>query len=506
MDVRKILSGAQQARAVAPSNNRRRKLKRKFPLCIEALAVTCGGELVHELRPFVRQFKFYHPEWPMHIATDLEGYESINDLIGPDDKVWLISQSTLKELALKSNQKDHGHRWSKGWIGVKLENFRRAVEDRKCGVLQCDSDLILSRSLPRVNWNADIVMSTHCGPLCHQDVPMFHGYYNAGLLLTDQTWAVEKWIELYNSGHGGFYEQKLLETFSEKYVVSLFPDDWNWGPWRHHENIKFNGRMPAMLHAHTDGRFRQDTPLHDLAGKVLLRNEAAYRSKHSKLAFCHCAKAAGSEVARLLHEVIAPELNYQVLNSFAIRDTDWNEQELKDLCNGVHQYQEGNRWIVHNHNQGWSQKSIDRFLSEDWLFFAFHRPIRERLCSFYFWAINTLQRTGHHPMLGPITQTKTMSEFLKMLVTDERYVAEWRLPNNHRDMLWFDATNEGIVKWAKDVFNLTLSYESLQKTNSSTNPGWDYCVTKSMISDEVLDIINNDMNVFDWDGKAKGKI
>lgn len=512
---RQVLANAGAIKLKATTETRRRPLKRAFPLCVEAISITCGGALVDQLRPFVLQAQFYQPECRLHIATDLRGYERINDLIREQDAVWIIKGRDLRHYAELSSQPDHGHRWSKGWIGIKLENFRRAVESWQCGVLQCDSDFIFTRSLPKINWQADLVMSTHCGPLLRQDVPMAHGYYNAGLLLTDQLFVVEDWIKRYQRGDGGFYEQKLLEQFAEKYVIGLFPDDWNWGPWRHHEDVKFNGRVPAIIHAHVSGPHRQQNSLHDVADRETLINCASYNT-HGQWAFYHCSKAAGSEVDRLIHEVVCKRVRYQPLNSFAQpgRLTDWSEKELLEMCYGVHKYQQGNRWIVHNHGQGWADDMQRYYLERGWKFFAFYRPIRERLCSFYSWSINMLQKHGQHPMSGPITVAMTIDDFFELLVKDEQYVNEWQLPLYADSFQWYAANDSGMVTWARECFNLKLSYSDLSKTNTSPNLGWDYYVNKGLIKEATVELVNGLPMIQEWDkfiaqhetGKAKRNI
>ena len=462
--------------------------------------MTCGGDLRTQLRPFVQQALFYHPELPLHVATDLDGYETINDLIRSCDVVWLVKQQDLKHYAELSGQPDLGHRWSKGWIGVKLENYRRAIERFKCGVLQCDSDFVFTRSLPNINWQADVVLSTHCGPLVRQDVPQAHGYFNAGLILTDRPFVAEEWIKLYQEGYGGFYEQKLMERFAAKWVVDLFPSDWNWGPWRHHEDIKFNGRVPAIIHAHVSGPHRQENALHDVADRETLINCASYKT-HGKWAFYHCSKAAGSEVDRIIHEIVCKQRRYQPLNSFAISDrpTDWSDQELLSICGGNHKYQQGRRFIVHNHGQGWSDNMQAHYLANDWKFFAFYRPIRDRLCSFYTWSINMLQKHGNHPMSGPITSAMTIDDFFELLVTNEQYIAEWLVPLYADSFQWYSADNDGIIKWAKECFNLKLSYGDLRRTNTSENKGWAYYAANGLIKPSTADLVNNLPMIIEWD-------
>jgi hypothetical protein len=479
------------------SSTLRKPLNRQFPLCIEAISVTCGGDLREQLAAFIKQVHFFHPELPLHIATDLEGYESVNSLIRPQDKVW-ITKASDRERYAKSKSKDHGKRWNKAWIGIKLENFKRAIEHFKCGVLQCDSDFVFTRSMSKQNWNADVVMSTHVGPIHRRDVPELHGAFNAGMLLSDKLFVAERWIKLYEEGYGGFYEQKLLEKFSELYVVDLFPSDWNWGPWRHAENIVQNKRVPTIIHAHVIGPHRHDSPTHKAAEREYLKTIRSYNT-HPKLAFYHASKAGGSEMMRIVDGIVTDRLRYQSLNSFKIGTNDWTESELLQICHGTFKYQEGNRWIVHNHGQSWSANSIDEFLKNDWKFWGMYRPIRDRLLSFYYWSMDNLKSSGKHPMSGRIIYYPTVNEFLEQLVTSKGYKKEWALPHRYEEMKWYPCSDMGLIKATKDHFNLILSRDEVSHTNRSSNIGWDDAVACGIITKKTVDLINNLDEVKQWD-------
>ena len=469
---REILAkaGARKMRLNKSWLMRKKQLTRKLPLTIDAISVTCGGQLIHQLRPFVKQIKFLHPELPLHIATDPSGVEKIEDLVGPQDVIWKVLEKDLKFYGASKSQ-DHGHRWSKPWIGVKLENFRRAVDKFKCGVLQCDCDFVFNRALPkRINWHADVVMSTHRGPLMHNNVPDFHGNYNAGLLLSDSLEIANKWISLYMDGYGDFYEQKLLEKLDDLYVVDLFPSDWNWGGWRNQEDVKYSRRLPTFFHAHVTGPHLQDTPLHEVATKqslIMNRSEGTT----NKLAFYHNAKAAGTELMYLIEREVLTRIQYQLLNSFCVRTSDWNHDEMVDFAVERSKYQHGNRFIVHNHAQGWSDELLTLFRQFGWEIFALYRPIRERMASFYYWNIDCINKYGKSFMSPPIDGARTADDFFKLMI-DPSFLREWCLPNRHDLITWYHANDEGLTNLMKDYFNLSLN--EMGRSNASNNLGWDH--------------------------------
>lgn len=445
---------------------KKQPLRRGYPLHIGAISVTCGGALRNQLRPFVKQVRFFHPTWPIHIATDPEGAKLVKDLLGANDVVWTLLEPDFKQYGT-SKAKDHGNRWNKAWIGIKLENFRRAVAHFKCGVLQCDSDFVWAHAFPVTNWWADVVMSTHAGPLNHR-VPEHHGTYNAGMLLTDLVQVAECWQKWYRNGDGEFYEQKLMEQFDRDFVVDLFPAAWNWGPWRNKEDIGHNKRRPTLIHAHVTGPHVQDTPVHALAKERLLINNRSIGT-HNRFAFFHAAKAAGSELMRLLHYDVLPLLQYQNLNSFHFRTSDWTEAELMELVNGHHPMQYGNRWLVHNHGQGWPTNMIQLYRMYGWQFFALYRPIRARLASFYAWSIDYMNAKGTHPMHGPITRARDINAFFEYMLTPE-YLPEWTLPELAHEITWYPATDAGITQLIKTHFGITTAKPT--KTNTSNNQGW----------------------------------
>lgn len=483
----------------------KRKLQRAFPLCIEAIAVTCGGQLRHQLRPFIEQMVFFNPELPIHIATDEDGYNFCKHLLRDTDKVWIVDQSDIDKFSNKSLSKDRGSRWSKTWIGIKLENFRRAVEHYNCGVMLCDSDFIFLRSFPRISWDADLVLSTHRGPLLKTVTPEHHGYFNAGMALTDDIKIVDKWIEYYDRGMGSFYEQQLLEMISDMFVTDLFPADWNWGGWRNRETIIQSKRRPLIIHTHVSGVHRREKfALADLAQEELEKNERSY-GVCGKKGFYHCPKAAGSTLMRTVHNVVIDKMRYQVMDSFKNgRQTDWTREELEKILEGKHKYQRGNRFIVHQHGQNWPEDLVTDSMSKGWEYFALYRPIRDRLCSFYTWSKKIETMNGSNPM-GKIFNGLSMEDHLNIILDNPNFRTHWHIPSFSDDMNWYPATTEGILECMKSEFNLILGYEDIVSINKSENAGFEKFIENGDIPKSLEEKINSDPMVIQWDQFIESK-
>jgi hypothetical protein len=302
----------------------------------------------------------------------------------------------------------------------------------------------------------------------HNNVPDWHGNYNAGLLLTDDLAIANKWIELYEKGVGDFYEQKLLEKLDDLYVVDLFPSDWNWGAWRNQEDIKHSRRVPTFLHTHVVGPHTQDTPLHEVAVNRNFVMRASYGT-YPKYAFYHNAKAAGSEFMKILRQQVEPKLQYQILNSYEVRSTDWTELELRDIAVERFKFQHGNRFIVHNHAFAWSEDSISLFKQFGWKFIALYRPIRERMASFYYWNLDCINTKGKSFMRGSIPTARGINDFFEAMLTSA-HLGEWVLPNDAQRMTWYSADEAGIKACIMKHFNLSIS--QVGHANQSNNLGW----------------------------------
>lgn len=477
---------------------------RRSPLRIEAYAVAAGGDGACELPLFLEMLTFFHPEARVFVLTDADGVAAVEGMKIDLSCIHVeeISTSEQEELANQVRCVDHGDRWSRRWIAVKLEALRRAVEKWQCGVLFCDVDLIFTQRLPPMEWDADVVLSTHQGPCWPSTVPDFHGYFNAGLFLTSRLDVVDRWIELYRAGRGTFYEQQLLEMLPGEFVCDLFPAAWNWGGWRHQEDLSQSGRRPPILHAHIVGKWKDQGKGRIRAVKAQAREQVRRvresRQIHDRWFFVHCAKAAGSTFSSLIWKEVAEDRHFQYLDAHGLGlQRDWRPAELDLIRTGEMWGQEGSRHIVHNHAQNWPADAVEKMVGDGWRGVALYRPIRERLLSFWFWSQRVIGERGKSYMRPPICDVDDINGFLQMLLDHPIYETEWCLPEFSESIEhWYPATDEGLRQACRDLWRVDVEPA---RVNTSENPGWQGCIDQGLLYPRTVEKIETDPRVRAWD-------
>lgn len=464
-------------------------------LCIEAVAVACGGKLSEELELFVRQFTFHNREMPLYVLTDEATAAALSDEV----KSWIEVLDVVSEEVLQSfsgSGPEQGRRWSRPWIGAKIEVLRRAVKKWGCGVLFCDSDLIFTGRIPDLEWDADVVLSTHRGPFPDGAIPAFHGRYNAGLLLTKHLAVVDQWRDYFVRGVGDFLEQQCLERFATDFVVDTFPAAWNWGGWRKQEDLSVSQRRPLILHTHIIGPYQSvEMPPPSLRSVKEQAREAVERREMSegtpdKIAFIHFAKAAGTSMGLTLRTAVATERCYQWLGRVrfdgprhvpgTVVGRDYSPSELAAIAEGHYRALKSDRWIVHNHAQNWDEHSVSMMVDSGVELFAFYRPILDRLLSFHTWSRGLLAAKGWTPLLEPAGSARNFDEFLEAFLDDRLFEPEWALPDWHGQINhWYPAHSGGMIAACQDLFGLEIAPET---RNASANSGWDQAVAEGSIS------------------------
>jgi hypothetical protein len=473
-------------------------------LRIEAITIACGGDLGQEMEVFLGQVAFWAPHLPVFLLTDKAGARRAKSLKSPLDlTIEILSSEELTVLGESAMiPEPYMQRWSKPWIGAKLEALRRAVAlwpGR--GVLLCDSDLVLDGRITELIWaDCHAVFSKHVGPHCLPMVsPDVFGHYNAGLLLTDQPGLVERWIEMYRMGVVGFFEQKALEHLSREWVVDTFPATWNWGMWRARaEDINETGRRPAILHAHIVGPLADQSNLdaHIAVATAARRAVERVTTSHplKDHAFIHFAKAGGTTMQHHLGEV-ARERGYQFHDSWGT-GRDWDNNELKRILEGTSYGHLKWRNIVHNHAQNWNRYLLQIARYNGYVTFALWRPVKDRLVSFHHWSRQE-KAAGRLGLTGPAGAAKNINEFLTYFLDLTVYQVDWCLPEWH-DLIshWYPATSEGVQRCIKDRFNLDITPEHL---NRSVSNGWDAAVSAGELSSDIITKVNSDPRVIAWE-------
>jgi hypothetical protein len=459
----------------ASCDNRSKVVANKASIKIASVAAT--GVCVIELNGFIQQWRLYNPEVKIFALVEESRRSEIEER-------WILDEMVdmqfvdVKEATSRYDRslvKSHNAYWDDSSICLKLEAMRLCMAKYNKPTLVCDSDLILTSKLPKIEWEADVVLSSHQGPFFTPSFEPGQGYYNAGMVLVRTPRVANRWIELFQAGAGGFYEQGCLEQLSEEFVTDLFPATWNWGMWRSQESLGDTKRIPPVLHVHASGskkptiRNASTEALLSLACESLKFGEKLL-SLNGKILFVHHPKAAGCSAMYHFHTV-ADRGGFQLFDSFldGMR-RDWTEEELKHLAVGQFHSQSGGRYIVHAHAHNISDAALQVFANEGWEIVGLNRPILERLVSSYTWSHAICRAGGAHPMGPEFDYSDSLADHLDKVREHAQH--QFALTNAHRDLTTFyPATSKGIHDM---IYNLTgVDVPVIKKQNespSSDNP------------------------------------
>lgn len=479
------------------------------PLRIEAVACACGGPAAEEAGLMVETLKHFHPEWPVYLLTDAAGLATLRaheaNLPAPWQEVTIevLSEAEQERLthAAAGAARPMGDRWPMTWVAAKLETLDRAIQRYRGGVLLADADLIVTRRLPDLEWDADLVLSDHAGSLPDR-LPERAGRYNAGMVLVRHGGIVSRWRELFGRGVGGFYEQGALEQLAREFVTDLFPSAWNWGDWRRTEDVNRSGRVPPVIHTHLHAdahripnRLAARQGLEATARRAIDDVRRAAKAP-KRIAFVHYVKAAGSSWSAMWGQQACPRGGWQELNSFRWlgRAGDWEPGELDLINRGKMAGMVGDRHFVHNHAQQWPEDLVRQWHDEGWEFAALYRDVRDRLVSLYHW--NRMKRL----IPGPAAGALDIESFITAFLEDPRYSAEISLhPANDCIAHWAPATSEGMSALLQRLTGLEIEPV---KVNTSRSPGYAAERQAGRIPDRLAERIESDPRVKAWDAFA----
>lgn len=231
--------------------------KRRTPanktLSAEVLVSVFTKEVKADLDRLLPTVAYHMPERPFHLVCDVESEEYAKEWakrLGYDN---LITHPSLNDKSLKAAEAKlspeltkHADYWKPGPIWWKLEALRLILKEynSKRGVLLVDCDITFCDSVDEVFSNVDLVMSPFywCQPhlkvrRAPNDDDVIHiaerdGWFNAGYLLAGCEDVAKVWLELYESGKGGFYEQWIMGFLPQVFRYDLFGPLHNFGQWR----------------------------------------------------------------------------------------------------------------------------------------------------------------------------------------------------------------------------------------------------------------------------------
>lgn len=220
------------------------------PLRVEALLCVCTAELLPEIESWLATAARWHPAARFYLAGD---YPACHEFLRLAVR-WDIAHRVYPLPLLAGSGLDlararcgsvarHSAYWREDVIWWKIAALEwvltHAEPDR--GVLLTDSDVVFAQPVTET-WGSEVdaVLSpfwwwaydtpkTVDGSVT---LPGFDGFFNAGYLLTRRAAVAREWLALYESGAGGFYEQKALEFLPRRFACDYFSARHNWGKWR----------------------------------------------------------------------------------------------------------------------------------------------------------------------------------------------------------------------------------------------------------------------------------
>lgn len=491
-----------------------------MPLKVEAFACACGGKFVWEIENFLCSVRAYYKN-RIYIITDEDGkkeidrvsekYEFTNIIILKvidDDYINNVERKTKNVIA-------HDKYWSAVWIYAKLDVFRMAIiEENKTnvnnGVLLLDSDIILNSRIDE-EWDADLVMSCHGLSTPRKPNYSSFGFWNAGFVLSNKKGVAIQWIRNFlQAGPNSFYEQKCMEKLCEKWVTEIFPEQHNFGKWRR-ENLERSLRPVKSFHLHIGENiiYPEQPEFHKQAEESLQGNKKTCKLIQkglNKFAFIHVPRTAGTYVRQYFqYKGVADKACLQMLDSWILKlEREWTDDELCLIAEGKLWGQKGDRFFVHNHVWGYTERSIRKLKKNGFITFSFLRDIRDVLCSCWYYYLkhkdefNVIWHNEKEYSAKKLSEAKDINEGLMAFLTDLDLIHYWRLPK------WFNELNI-IIPWSDDNFSWFLKnyfnfdYVPTEKSHTSSNPGWNYLVKENMISNEVIEEISDHKHIKNWD-------
>lgn len=164
-----------------------------------------------------------------------------------------FAESRLSNLTIQSDY------WKPGPIWWKIEGLRRVIEETRKPVLMIDSDIVFCSPFNQAFHCVDAAFS----PFYWSDPELLvknqgdencpgiyisnrDGWLNAGFALVGREEIARRWLYLYESGIGGFYEQWLMKFLHSEFKCGYFDYLHNWGSWRREEPPPNVG----SIHAH----------------------------------------------------------------------------------------------------------------------------------------------------------------------------------------------------------------------------------------------------------------
>jgi hypothetical protein len=224
------------------------------PLSIDAACVVADQGVADDLERLIPTFRFHHPKTPLHLIVDdaaAERAKMIDRYLGIGGLYvhrWLTEENMRFVEDRVSGLTNHADYWKPGPIWWKMAGAARILREylpKGSGLLLVDSDIVFNRRADEETWNhVDGVFSPFYWPdpigLQVARVPggpkvsiaTRDGHINAGYFLARRPEIFERWLELFEQGIDGFYEQACMHKLGLEWSFDYFAFEHNFGQWR----------------------------------------------------------------------------------------------------------------------------------------------------------------------------------------------------------------------------------------------------------------------------------
>lgn len=206
------------------------------------VACVCTDELAHELEGWMTT-AWHFLQTPLAVIGDYPTQAEARRIakfyqIPCDAFPWLAGDG--RQVAEERLQKveSHSEYWKEGVIWWKCFGLVRLLEVIYPGegILFTDSDIVWIRRW-KPKFLSDVVVSPFywSKDMLHKDgehIRKHHGAHNAGYIAIRHPDAAKQWLEWYEQGEGGFYEQGCLNLFDHQFDTDYFGREHNHGKWR----------------------------------------------------------------------------------------------------------------------------------------------------------------------------------------------------------------------------------------------------------------------------------
>lgn len=217
---------------------------------VEALVTVVSHGYERDLHRLIPTAQKFAPKIPLHIVCDAAAKAEVGEICkrlrtrNVTCHEWINEDSLDRATSKLNHLVNQANYWKPGPIWFKLEAMRRLLAETKKACLLVDCDIIFTNPLTNRFEGVDLVMSPFFWPNPMLTVPAVpgstrivpiserDGWYNAGYLLATRPEIAEAWLDLYESGVGGFYEQYCMGWLPQHFHHTIFGTEHNFGQWR----------------------------------------------------------------------------------------------------------------------------------------------------------------------------------------------------------------------------------------------------------------------------------